>query len=267
MRNPPIVLKALNEKAHDTSYQFSRLYRNLYNPNFYLMAYSNIYSNSGSMTKGLDDKTLSGISYDRINNIILRLKNQSYKPTPVRREYIPKKNGKTRPLGIPSADDKLVQEIVRMMLEQIYEPIFSKYSHGFRPHRSCHAALIQVQKTFTGVKWFVEGDIKGCFDNIDHHVLIRILRKRIKDEYLISLIWKFLKAGYVDNNIFYNTYSGCAQGSIISPILANIYLNKLDKFVERYKTEFEKGKSRKYNPHYHKINGYINYKKCVCKTY
>lgn len=236
LRNPSMVLKALNKKANNHSYQFSRLYRNLYNPRFYLMAYSNINSNSGSMTKGLDDKTLSGISCDRINNIISSLKNHSYKPTPVRREYIPKKNGKKRPLGIPSADDKLVQEIVRRMLEQIYEPVFSKYSHGFRPYRSCHTALIQIQKTFTGVKWFVEGDIKGCFDNIDHHVPIRILRKRIKDEYLLSLIWKFLKAGYVDSNIFYNTYSGSAQGSIISPIPANIYLNELDMFIDNYKS-------------------------------
>ena len=140
-----------------------------------------------------------------------------------------------RPLGISSSDDKLVEEIVKMILESIYDPTFSNYSHGFRPGRSCHTALLQLQQNFTGVKWFVEGDIKSYFDTIDHHNLINILRRRIKDEAFIELIWKFLGAGYMENWEYNATFSGIAQGSGISPILANIYLNEFDRFMEDYK--------------------------------
>jgi len=223
-------------KTVNADYKFERLYRNLYNPNFYLIAYQNIYSNKGSMTKGIDGKTLDGMGMERINRIIKKLKDNSYQPNPVRRQYIPKTNGKLRPLGIPSADDKLVQEIVRMILESIYEEGFSKQSHGFRPKRSCHTALEQIQRTYTGIKWFVEGDIKGCFDNIDQHILVGILRRKIHDEQFITLIWKFLRAGYMENWIYNETYSGAAQGSVISPILANIYMNELDVFMQAYKS-------------------------------
>lgn len=269
MRNPINVLKMLQEKSeNDHNYCFHRLYRNLYNPEFYLTAYSNIYSNKGSMTKGVDGKTLSGLNMDRIQKIIASLKDHSYSPSPVKRIHIPKKSGKKRPLGIPSADDKLVQEIIRMILEAIYESMFSKFSHGFRPNRSCHTALLQVSRTFTGTKWFIEGDIKGCFDNINHKTLIAILRVRIKDEYFISLIWKFLKAGYLENRILGNTYSGAAQGSVISPILANIYLNELDMFVESRMKSFNKGKSRSYNPEYHSLINASNYKrKCFTEKW
>ena len=199
LRNPNDVLNSLSKKATDAEYKYERLYRNFYNPNFYLLAYQHIHNNKGSMTKGVDDQTLNGMGMERIFRIIENMKNDSYIPNPVRRVNIPKKNGKTRPLGIPSADDKLIQEVLRMILESIYEPTFSNFSHGFRLNRSCHTALEQIQKTYTGIKWFVEGDIKGCFDNIDQHILVGIIRKRIKDERLIALIWKFLKAGYMDN--------------------------------------------------------------------
>ena len=195
MRSPKTVLENLQRHSLDKSYKYERLYRNLYNHDFYLLAYQNVYANKGAMTPGIDGLTLDGYGNERINNLIDTLKNRSYQPTPARRRYIPKKNGKMRPLGIPSANDKLVQEVVRMMLESIYEPSFSKYSHGFRPQRSCHTALLQIQHNFTGVKWFVEGDIKAYFDTIDHHVLISILRRRIADESFIDLIWKFLRAG------------------------------------------------------------------------
>lgn len=190
------------------------------------------------MTAGTDGKTVDGIGMKRINALIARLKDFSYQPAPARRTYIPKANGKKRPLGIPSFDDKLVQEVVRMILESIYEPTFLNTSHGFRPKRSCHTALQHVQKNFTGVKWFVEGDIKGCFDHVDHHALVNILRRRIQDEHFIGLIWKFLKAGYMENWVYHNTYSGTPQGSIISPILANIYLNELDVFMAQYAQTF-----------------------------
>ena len=201
--------------------------------------------------------TLDGMSEERINRIITSLKDHSYQPNPARRVLIPKKNStKKRPLGIPSTDDKLVQEIIRMILEAIYEPGFSKRSHGFRPKRSCHTALSEIQKTFTGVKWIVEGDIKACFDCFDHHVLIDILRRRIHDEQFIGLMWKFLKAGYMEQWTYHTTYSGTPQGSGMSPLLANIYLSELDNYVEQYKTQFDAGKAdRPETKEYSRING------------
>ena len=204
---------------------------------------------------GVDKVTKDQYAQNLIANVrdlIGRMKRFEYVPQPVRRTYIPKANGKMRPLGIPAFDDKLVQEVVRMILESIYEPTFQNSSHGFRPKRSCHTALQYIKRNYTGVKWFVEGDIKGCFDNIDHHVLVRILRRRIKDEYFISLIWKFLKAGYMEDWVYHNTYSGTPQGSLISPILANIYLNELDVFMAKYAESFNCGKGRKINPAYKK---------------
>ena len=258
MRNPIDVLNSLSDKSKDQNYKFERLYRNLYNPEFYLLAYKNVYANDGSMTPGVDGNTVDGMSSARIQRIINSMKNRSYQPNPARRIYIDKKNStKKRPLGIPSADDKLVQEVVRLLLESIYEPTFSANSHGFRPKRSCHTALLQIQRTFKGAKWFVEGDIKACFDSFDHHVLIGLLRKRIKDEAFISLMWKFLKAGYMEQWTYHTTYSGTPQGSGMSPILANIYLSELDTFMEKYKQDFDVGKStrRKANPEYDALHG------------
>lgn len=206
MRNPINVLDSLRSKAQDSTYHYKRLYRNLYNSEFFLVAYQNIYANSGNMTAGTDGKTVDGMGMGRINQLIEHLKDHSYHPKPARRTYIKKKNGKLRPLGVPSFDDKLIQEIVRMLLEAIYEPTFSECSHGFRPNRSCHTALLQLQKKFNGAKWFIEGDIKSFFDNIDHAVLISILRRRIHDEHLIALIWKFLKAGYLEDWKYHKTY-------------------------------------------------------------
>jgi len=252
MRSPQNVLESLSSKACNSNYQYQRLYRNLYNPEFYLTAYQKIQAKQGSMTAGTDGKTADGMGMKRINALIAKLRDFSYQPSPARRTYIPKANGKKRPLGIPSFDDKLVQEVVRMILESIYEPTFLNTSHGFRPKRSCHTALQYVQKNFTGVKWFVEGDIKGCFDHVDHHVLVNILRRRIQDEHFIGLIWKFLKAGYMEDWVYHNTYSGTPQGSIISPILANIYLNELDVFMAQYAQTFRQGDKRRINPAYKK---------------
>lgn len=266
LRNPIEVLKNLTKKSKNENYRFQRLYRNLYNPDFYWLAYKNIYANKGSMTAGADGKTLDGMSDERINKIIQSLKDHSYRPKPARRKYIAKKNSnKKRPLGIPSSDDKLLQEVVKMILESIYEPQFLKTSHGFRPYKSCQTALKQIQKTFTGVNWFVEGDIKACFDSFNHHVVIELLKKRIDDEQFIQLIWKFLKAGYMEQWTFNKTYSGVPQGSGISPILANIYLHELDKFMEEYKANFDKGIKKKLNPEYKKAFKRTSYFRCKGK--
>jgi len=242
MRNPTDVLNSLSDKSKDPTYRFERLYRNLYNPEFYKLAHKNIYPNKGSMTPGVDGTTMDGMGPKRIENLIASLKNRTYRPTPARRTYIAKKSSATkkRPLGIPSGDDKLVQEVIRMLLESIYEPNFSESSHGFRPQKSCHTALLKIQNTFTGAKWFVEGDIQACFDSFDHHVLIQLLRKRIEDEAFISLMWSFLKAGYMEQWQYHRTHTGTPQGSGMSPILANIYLSELDNYMASYKARFDK---------------------------
>ena len=245
MRSPERVLNNLNEHSKDSSYKFERLYRILFNEELFYVAYQKIASNGGSTTKGSDGRSIDEMSLARIETLIASLKDESYQPHPSRRVHIPKKNGKTRPLGIPAFEDKLVQEVVRMILEAIYEGHFETTSHGFRPKRSCHTALLHIQKTFSGAKWFIEGDIKGFFDNIDHDVLVGILRERISDDRFIRLIRKFLKAGYVEDWTFHNTYSGTPQGGIVSPILANIYLDKLDKYVKEYIRHFDKGTKRR----------------------
>jgi group II intron reverse transcriptase/maturase len=259
LRNPIAVLNSLKSKACNEGYHYERLYRNLYNTEFFLLAYQNIYAGPGNMTAGTDGKTIDGMGMDRINRLIQSLKDHSYRPNPARRIYIEKKNGKKRPLGIPSFDDKLVQEVMRIILESIYEPTFSNLSHGFRPQRSCHTALLQLQRNFTGAKWFIEGDIHGFFDNIDHAVMVNILRKRISDEYFIALIWKFLKAGYVEDWTFHNTYSGTPQGSIISPILSNIYLNEFDRYMEAYIKRFQCGKQRSKSEEYAQMEQKLKY--------
>ena len=245
MRSPERVLNSLNEHSKDSSYKFERLYRILFNEELFYVAYQKIASNGGSTTKGSDGRSIDEMSLARIETLIASLKDESYQPHPSRRVHIPKKNGKTRPLGIPAFEDKLVQEVVRMILEAIYEGHFEATSHGFRPKRSCHTALLHIQKTFSGTKWFIEGDIKGFFDNIGHDVLVGILRERISDDRFIRLIRKFLKAGYVEDWTFHNTYSGMPQGGIVSPILANIYLDKLDKYVKEYIQHFDKGTKRR----------------------
>ena len=214
MRSPTVVMNTLRSNAAKPDYKYERLYRNLFNQEFFLMAYNNIYAKPGNMTKGTDGKTIDGMSLERITNIIHSLRNETYQPQPARRIYILKKNGKQRPLGIQSVDDKLVQEVVRMILESIWDKTFLNCSHGFRPKRSCHTALDSIQKTFVGVKWFIEGDISKFFDTIDHHILISQIRNRIRDERFISLICKFLKAGYLENWQFHITYTGTPQGGL-----------------------------------------------------
>ena len=247
MRNSEKVLNSLAEHSQSSDYKFERLYRILFNEGMYYVAYQRIYAKQGNMTKGSDGKTIDHMSLSRIEKLITALKDESYQPKPSRRVYIPKKNGKKRPLGIPAFDDKLLQEVVRMILEAIYERSFEINSHGFRPKKSCHTALAQIQKSFNGAKWFIEGDIKGFFDNINHDVMINILRERITDERFIRLIRKFLNAGYIEDWKFQKTYSGTPQGGIVSPILANIYLDKLDKYIKEYIRDFDKGKDRKAN--------------------
>ena len=229
---------------------FTRLYRYMLRPDIYYVAYKNLYANKGASTEGIDTDTADGFGEEKINRIINSLNDESYMPKPVRRTYIEKDNGKLRPLGIPTFTEKLVQEVLRMILEAVYEPVFLDCSHGFRPKRSCHSALKSMKKSFRGVRWFIEGDIKGCFDNIEHSTLITTINKKVKDMRIIKLIWKFLKAGYMENWKYHSTYSGCPQGGIISPLLSNIYLHELDKFVMSVVKDFDKPSSQRLTTEY-----------------
>ena len=222
---------------------FTRLYRYLLREDIYYAAYQKLYANKGAATKGVDADTADGFGDEYVKALIAELKDGTYRPKPVRRQYIEKVNGKKRPLGIPSFRDKLLQEAIRLILEAIYEPIFSEYSHGFRPNRSCHTCIKQLKMEFTGAIWFIEGDIKGCFDNIDHEILLETLKRKIKDSRFINVIRLFLKAGYVEDWKYNRTHSGTPQGGILSPILANIYLNELDNKVAEIKKGFDKSRS------------------------
>jgi len=208
-------------------------------------AHQSIASNKGATTRGVDDVTVDGHSDERVLALTESLKSGKYQFQPVRRTYIPKANGKKRPLGIPNYHDKLVQSACKILLEAIYEPIFHEHSYGFRPKRGCHDALHNISYTWTGTKWFIEFDIKGYFDNINHQKLMDILSEKIDDDRFLALIRKMLKAGYMEDWKYNKTYSGTPQGGVISPILANIYLNKLDNYVEGLCDQNSYGKERK----------------------
>ena len=232
MREARTILQLLRERGKK-QLPLERVYRLLFNPNLYLMAYGKIYRNHGAMTKGTTEETADGMSKDKIATIIDAVRHERYRWKPARRIYIPKKDGRKRPLGIQSLLDKLLQEVVRLILDAYFEPQFSPHSHGFRSERGCHTALREIYHNWVGTVWFIEGDISKCFDALSHELLLSILRETIKDERFMRLISGLLKADISAQDWRWNqTYSGSPQGSIVSPILANLYLDKLDKFVE-----------------------------------
>jgi group II intron reverse transcriptase/maturase len=226
----------------------------MFNKSLYLLAYGNIYSNQGAMTPGACDETADGMSEGKIDEIIAAMRGERYRFAPVRRVYIPKKNGKLRPLGLPSWSDKLVGEVVRLLLEAYYEPQFSDHSHGFRKRRGCHTALRKVHETWTGTVWFIEGDISDCFGSTDHEILMKILAEKIFDNRFLRLIRNMLKAGYMEDWQYHETLSGTPQGGVLSPLLSNIYLHKLDEFVERELIpQHTRGNSRKVSRGYSRL--------------
>jgi group II intron reverse transcriptase/maturase len=254
MQNAETVLGVLRERGRK-GLPCDELYRQMFNVDLYLTAYGRIYANHGAMTPGPDAETADGMSTDKIQQIIEALRHERYRFRPVRRTFIPKKNGKLRPLGMPSWSDKLVGEVVRLLLEAYYEPTFSDYSHGFRPGRGCHTALREVERTWTGAVWFVEGDISDCFGSLDHNIMIKILGEKIRDNRFLRLIRNMLKAGYLEDWRYHESLSGCPQGGVVSPILSNIYLDKLDVFVETVLIpQHTRGARRKLNTEYWRIH-------------
>jgi group II intron reverse transcriptase/maturase len=256
VQDPTITLAILSKMAQKPEITFDNLYVKLYNKELWLLAYQSIAPKPGNMTAGTDNQTIDGTSMALIEELIADLKASRYKPTPARREYIPKANGKMRPLGIPSFRDKLVQTALKLILEAIYEPTFSSYSHGFRPEKSCHTALMQVKK-LTGIRWWVEGDIKGFFDNLDHDTLLRTLRKRITDNRFLHIIQQLLAAGYIEDWQYHKTYSGTPQGGNLSPLLSNIYLHELDQAMAKKIAEFNRGTYREKRPEYECVHTQI----------
>ena len=250
MRTAETILNIIRERGQ-RGLPIEKVYRLLYNPDLYLRAYAKLNSNAGAMTPGVTPETVDGMSLEKINAIIEALRYERYRWTPVRRTYIPKKNGKLRPLGMPSWSDKLLQEVIRSILEAYYEPQFSPYSHGFRPQRGCHTALKQITQKGRATKWFIEGDIRGCFDSINQNILLEILQEKIHDNRFIRLIKGLLNAGYLENWQYNTTYSGVPQGAVVSPILSNLVLDKLDKYIEhKLIPAYTRGKRRRAYPPY-----------------
>jgi len=254
MRDIQTVLGLLSERGR-AGKPLERVYRLLYNPNLYLEAYNKIYRNNGAMTSGVTEETADGMTLEKIQRIIEALRAGKFHWKPARRTYIPKKNGKKRPLGMPTWTDKVVQEVLRMILEAYYEPQLSDSSHGFRPQRGCHTALKEIQNHWTGSVWFIEGDIKGCFEHINHEKLITILKENIQDEQFLALIKGLLKAGYLEDWKMNVTLSGTPQGGIVSPLLANIYMNNLDTYVKQtLQPEYTRGTGRRPGVEYSRLN-------------
>ena len=253
MQSAETVLGVLRERGR-RGLPCDELYRQMFNPQLYLLAYGRIYANKGAMTPGTTPETADGMSMAKIGRVIDAMRHERYRFRPVRRVHIPKKNGKTRPLGMPSWSDKLVGEVVRLLLEAYYEPAFSGRSHGFRPGRGCHTALREVANTWTGTTWFIEGDVADCFGSFDHQVMVSILAEKIRDNRFLRLLRNMLTAGYLEDWRWNATLSGVPQGGIASPVMSNIYLHKLDVFVETVLIpEYTRGRLRARNPEYRKV--------------
>lgn len=231
MRNAETLLEIIQERGR-RKLPLEDIYRQLYNRDLYLRAYGRLYHNDGAMTPGSTTETVDAMSLEKIDAIIATLRSERYRWTPVRRTFIPKKNQKMRPLGLPTWSDKLLQEVIRLLLEAYYEPQFSQYSHGFRPGRGCHTALGEITQRWRGVKWFIEGDISQCFDRLSCDLMLMILSENLHDNRFLRLIANLLKTGYLEDWKYHATLSGVPQGGVVSPILSNIYLDRLDRFVE-----------------------------------
>ena len=259
MQSADTVLGVLRERGR-RGLPLQRLYRQLFNEQLFLVAYGRVYANDGVMTPGADGRTPDGMSLEVIREILGRLRAERYRFAPVRRVHIPKKNGTLRPLGLPSWTDKLVGEVVRLLLEAYYEPQFSARSHGFRSGRGCHTALDEIASTWTGTTWFIEGDIADCFGSLDHEVMLAILAEKIHDGRFLRLVGGMLRAGYLEDWTWHPTYSGAPQGGVVSPVLSNIYLDRFDTFVEQEVVPaWTRGRVRRRSREYGNITATIGY--------
>jgi group II intron reverse transcriptase/maturase len=259
MRTAETILNIIQDRGK-RKLPLDDVYRQLYNPDMYLRSYAKLYPNDGAMTPGMTEETVDGWSMEKVAAIIVAIRDERWQWTPVKRVLIDKPKGGKRPLGLPVWSDKVVQDIIRSLLEAYYEPQFSKHSHGFRPTRGCHTALKEIDEVWQGTKWFIEGDIKGCFDNIDHTLLMNILRENIHDNRFLRLIEGALKAGYCEEWKYHPSLSGSPQGGIVSPILSNIYMDRLDRFVQdTVIPEYTRGTRRKEGEEYRRLHSLSTY--------
>jgi group II intron reverse transcriptase/maturase len=259
MRTAETILNIIQDRGK-RKLPLDDVYRQLYNPDMYLRSYAKLYPNDGAMTPGMTEETVDGWSMEKVAAIIVAIRDERWQWTPVKRVLIDKPKGGKRPLGLPVWSDKVVQDIIRSILEAYYEPQFSKHSHGFRPKRGCHTALKEIDEVWQGTKWFIEGDIKGCFDNIDHTLLMNILRENIHDNRFLRLIEGALKAGYCEEWTYHPSLSGSPQGGIVSPILSNIYIDRLDRFVQdTVIPEYTRGTRRKEGEEYRRLHSLSTY--------
>lgn len=254
MQSTNVYLGLLRERGK-RGLPLKRVYRQLFNRNLYLSAYGKIYRNAGATTKGVTNETVDAMSLEKIEHIIEELRHERYQWQPAKRVYILKRNGKKRPLGLPVWSDKLLAEVIRMILSAYFNDQFSEHSHGFREGRGCHTAFQEIYHTWDGVTWMIEGDISDCFGSLNHDLLVSLLSEKIQDGRFLNLIRKLLDAGYLEEWKFNQTLSGVPQGSIVSPILSNILLDKLDKYVETTLIpQYTRGKKRKLNQQYVKTH-------------
>src|SRR5438270_7470113 len=261
MRKAETILGLIRERGKK-GLPLERVYKLLFNKDLYLTAYGKIYRNKGAMTHGVTEETPDGMSLEKIDAIIEALRYERYHWLPARRTYIPKKNGKKRPLGMPVWSDKVLQEVIRQILEAYFEPQFSDHSYGFRPGCGCHTALREIYRQWSGTVWFIEGDISQCFDALDHELLLKTLSERIHDGRLLNLMRELLDAGYLEDWKFHQTLSGVPQGGVVSPILSNILLDKLDKYVETYLIpRYTKGDKKRANEKYAQLIKQAHYQR------
>lgn len=260
MRSAERMLMAIRGRG-SRGLPLERVYRLLYNRELYLVAYGRIARNAGALTRGSTPETVDGMTLAKIDAIIAALRQERYRWRPARRVYIAKEGAnKRRPLGLPTWSDKLLQEVLRLILEAYYEPQFSDHSHGFRPGRGCHTALRTIQRAWTGTTWFVEGDIKGCFDGIGHAELLAILAEQIHDGRFLRLVAALLQAGYLEDWTYHATLSGSPQGGVVSPLLSNIYLDRLDQFVANtLLPRYNRKAARRLNSAYNQVSGRAKY--------
>lgn len=259
MRTAQTILELIRARG-ERRLPLERVYRLLYCPELYLTAYGKIARNKGAMTPGVTKETADAMSWEKILRIIDDLRQERYRWHPARRTYIPKRDGTRRPLGLPTWSDKLLQEVLRLILSAYFEPQFSPHSHGFRPGHGCHTALQEIYRTWQGTTWFIEGDISKCFDQLDHRLLVSRLRQQIRDERFIRLIQSLLEMGYLENWTWNRTYSGTPQGSIVSPLLANVFLDALDQFVvTKLIPEYTRGNRRAFHPEYERLRHRASY--------
>src|SRR6266702_4721166 len=253
MKTTDVLLGLLRERGK-RGLPLTRIYRQLFNPNLYLTAYGRIYRNKGAMTPGVTEETADGMALEKIEAIIQAVRQERYQWQPARRTSILKKNGKKRPLGMPVWSDKLLAEVMRMILDAYFDATFSDHSHGFRPERGCHTALRDIYHTWKGTVWIIEADIADCFGSLDHELILSTLGEHIQDGRFLGLVKKLLDAGYLEDWKLNKTLSGVPQGSILSPVLSNILLSKLDRFVETTLIpQYTRGRRRKPNKAYERL--------------